>query len=431
MEGRGYSTTHREHSAGARCLTIQGVSTILHERGSVMRRWITGIFLCLVVTAGFAQDDEAARANVLFQAGRRPEALPLYEDLAQAHPNEQLYAEHLADCLGAEAVQLSDPAKIKAVRIREREAAKRAVALGDTAEFVRQMANLDPDQPLYSGIISPAKALLTEAEKAYTAGDFPAAMAKYTAAAEADPHLYEAPLYAGDTAYVQQDLATAAPWFVRAIEIDPNRETAYRYWGDAILKLGNDPATAKEKFIDAIVAEPYSKFAWQGLRQWADIEKETVLAPKIDRPAAPVADPNKPNTITIPSNLAAGDDKQHPGASAWMTYSIIRGSYFAGLFKKNFPNEQEYRHSLMEEDAALSSVAVAVKGKKIKPENLDESLRNLVELKNAGMLDCWILISGADNGIAQDYDVYRNQHRQLLHDYIERFVVHGGAIPAR
>jgi len=121
------------------------------------------------------------------------------------------------------------------------------------------MANLDPEQPLYAGIISPAKALLTEAEKAYTAGDFPTAMAKYTAAAEADPHLYEAPLYAGDTAYVQKDLNTAAPWFARAIGIDPNRETAYRYWGDAILKLGNDPAAAREKFIDAIVAEPYSK----------------------------------------------------------------------------------------------------------------------------------------------------------------------------
>jgi tetratricopeptide (TPR) repeat protein len=387
--------------------------------------------MSLAIAAGFAQDDEATRANAFFHAGKRPEALPLYEDLAKAHPNEQLYAERLADCRGAEAAQLSDPAEIKAVRIRERDAAKRAIALGDTAEYVRQMANLDPDKPLYSGIISPAKALLAEAEKAYTAGDFPTAMAKYTAAAEADPHLYEAPLYAGDTAYVQKDLATAAPWFVRAIEIDPNRETAYRYWGDAILKLGGDPALAKEKFIDAIVAEPYSKFAWQGLRQWADIEKAPLLAPKIDRPAAPVVDAKKPGNINITLDAQATDDKQHPGASAWLTYSIIRGSYSAGLFKKNFPNEKEYRHSLMEEDAALSAVAATVKGKRIKPENLDESLRNLVELKNAGMLDCWILISGADNGIAQDYDAYRNQHRQLLHDYLERFVVHGGTNPAQ
>src|ERR1017187_8107508 len=148
-----------------------------------MRGWIAGMVLCLAlagVAAGpaWAQDDEAARANDLYKAGKRPEALPLYEDLAKANPNEQLYAERLADCLGAEATQLSDPAEVKAVRIRERDAAKRAVTLGDTAEFVRQMANLDPEQPLYASIISPAKALLTEAEKAYTAGDFPTAMAK-------------------------------------------------------------------------------------------------------------------------------------------------------------------------------------------------------------------------------------------------------------
>jgi tetratricopeptide (TPR) repeat protein len=387
--------------------------------------------MCLAVSAALAQDDEATRANDLYKAGKRPEALPLYEDLAKANPNEQLYAERLADCLGAEATQLSDPAEVKAVRIRERDAAKRAVTLGDTAEFVRQMANLDPEQPLYASIISPAKALLTEAEKAYTAGDFPTAMAKYTAAAEADPHLYEAPLYAGDTAYVQKDLNTAAPWFARAIGIDPNRETAYRYWGDAILKLGNDPAAAREKFIDAIVAEPYSKFAWQGLRQWADIEKATLLAPKIDRPAGPVVDAKKPGNVTINIDPAATDDKQHPGASAWLMYSLIRAGYRGDEFKKNFPNEKEYRHSLKEEDAALVTVVESIKNQNVKTSELDESLRNLVELNDAGMLDCWILISASDEGIAKDYDAYRKQHRQLLHDYLERFVVHGGMNPAQ
>ena len=128
-------------------------------------------------------------------------------------------------------------------------------------------------------------------------------MAKYEAAAEADPQLYEAPLFAGDTAYVQKDLKTAAHWFARAIAIDPNRETAYRYWGDAIYKLGNDPAAAKEKFIDAIVAEPYSKFAWQGMQQWAQIEKAEVLAPKIERPAAPAVDAKNPENINYQPRL--------------------------------------------------------------------------------------------------------------------------------
>ncbi len=401
-----------------------------------MRRWLAGICVWAAVigfaaSGASAQDDEAAKANVLFQAGKRIDALPLYEDLARAHPNELVYAERLADCLGAQAAQLSDPAEVKAVRMRERDAAKQAVALGDTAEFVKMMANLDPDQPLFGGIHGPGKALLTEAEKAYTAGDFPLAMAKYTAAAEADPQLYEAPLYAGDTAYVQKDLKAAAPWFARAIGVDPDRETAYRYWGDAILKLGDDPAAAKEKFIDAIVAEPYNKLAWQGLKQWAQIEKATLLAPKIDRPAGPVVDPNKPNNMTININPIMTDDKKHPGSYAWLGYAMSRAAFQGDEFKKLFPDEKEYRHTLKEEDTALGAVADIAKGAKVKKEKLDESLRDLVELNNAGMLDCWILISGADDGIAQDYAAYRKDHRQLLHDYLERFVVHAGTTPAQ
>ena len=400
-----------------------------------MRRWLAGITLGLAIlslaSAGFAQDDEAARANELFQARKRPEALPLYEDLAKAHPNEMLYFERLADCLGAKAAQLSDPAEIKATLTRMRDAAKRAVELGDTTEYIRMMANIDPGQPLYGGITSPGKALLMEAEKAYTAGDFPTAMDKYTAAANADPKLYDAPLFAGDTAFVQGNLKTAALWFARAIAIDPDRETAYRYWGDAILKYGKDPMAAREKFIDAIVAEPYNRLAWQGIQQWAEIEKAVISAPKIERPARPEVDPKNPKNITININPTTTDEKTHPGAASWMMYSLMRASYRGDKFKKEFPDEKEYRHSLKEEDAALSGVVAVMKERKVKLDKLDESLRNLVELNDAGMLDSWILISGADNGIAQDYDAYRKQHRQLLHDYLSRFVVHGGVSPAQ
>jgi tetratricopeptide (TPR) repeat protein len=388
--------------------------------------------MSLAIGAGFAQNEEATRANALFKAGKRPEALPLYEDLAKAYPNEQLYAERLADCLSAESAQLTDPAEIKAVRIRERDAAKRAIELGDTAEFIRQMASLDPDQPLYSGIVSPGKSLLAEAEKAYAAGDFRTAMTEYEAAAEVDPHLYEAALYAGDTAYVQQDLATAAPWFVRAIEIDPNRETAYRYWGDAILKYDNDPMAAREKFIDAIVAEPYNRLAWQGIRQWAQLEKAVLMSPRIERPQPPTSDPKKPGNITITMPALNGKDpKDNPSGAIWLSYSMKRALWRSEDFNKNFPSEKEYRHTLQEEHDSLTTALTVAKELKVDHDKLDESLRNLVELNDAGMLDCWILINGADNGIAQDYDAYRKQHRQLLHDYLSRFVVHGGVNPAQ
>jgi tetratricopeptide (TPR) repeat protein len=396
-----------------------------------MRGWIAGICLSLVITSltvtGSAQEDEAAKANTLFKAGKRVDALPLYEDLFKAHPDEMVYAERLADCLGAQAAQLTDPAQVKAVRTRERDAAKRAVELGETANYIKMMAQIDPNEPLYGSLSGPGAALLKEAEKAYTAGDFTTAMAKYTAAADADPKLYDAALYAGDTAYSQKDLKTAAAWFAKAVAIDPNRETAYRYWGDAIFRYGSDPSAAKEKFLDAVVAEPYSKLAWQGIEQWAQVEKAVLLAPKIDRPAGPTVDAKNPNSVNVLIDIGTIDEKKDPGASSWMMYSLMRGGYHGDLFKKNFPDEKQYRHSLREEDTALTAVAESIKDKKIKRDKLDESLRNLVDLTNDGMLDCWILISAADQGIAQDYAAYRDQHRKQLHDYLAHYVVHGGS----
>jgi tetratricopeptide (TPR) repeat protein len=305
-----------------------------------------------------------------------------------------------------------------------RDVAKRAVELGDKAVIMQLLAEADPDKPTQFGSETSVSALMAAAEKAYSAGDFPKAMQGYTAAAAADPKLYEAPLFAGDTAYAQKDLKTAAKWLARAIAVDPNRETAYRYWGDAILRFGDDPDGAKEKFIDAVVAEPYSKLAWQGIQQWAQRENAVLLPPQIHRPAPPVRDPKKPNNISIQVDPESIDDKKHPGGAAWMMYSLTRASWNGDEFRKQFPEEKEYRHTLKEEDAALSMVAQSVKEQNIKADNLDEGLRNLLELKDAGMLDCWILIQGADNGIARDYDAYRREHSSLLHQYLERFVVH-------
>jgi tetratricopeptide (TPR) repeat protein len=380
----------------------------------------------LASISGAAQQDEAARANALYNAGKRPDALPLYEDLVKAHPNEWLYAERLADCLGAKAAQSDDPAEVKTLRTRERDVAQRAIKLGDPNYFVQLLAKINPDGPVKIAAASPGGNLLQEGEKAFTAGNYRAAYAKYSLAADADPKLYIAPLFAGDTAYQLRDLKTASRWFAQAIAVDPNRETAYRYWGDALLRIGNDPAAAKPKFIDAVVAEPYNQISWKGLQQWAQRTGAVVLAPKIVRPAGPEVDPKKPNKITIHLDPATGDNKKNPATSAWLMYSMIRASYYGDSFRKDFPDEKVYRHTLKEEDSALSTVVTFVKEKKLDPATLDESLRNLVELSDAGMLDCWILVSGADEGIQQDYDAYRKGHRQLLRDYLDRFVARGG-----
>ena len=395
-----------------------------------MRRCTLLILILGIPLTSIGQIDKAQRANELWHSEKRLEALPLYEELVKEFPKGWLYEERLADCYFAKTAQATDPAEIKELRVKTRNAAKKAIELGDTRVVAQSMANIDPDAKDTPAPEGSGAAFLKQAEKAFTAGDLQGAMALYGKAADADPKLYEAPLFAGDVAMRLKDLKTATKWFVQAIAIDPDRETAHRYWGDALMRLGGDPFVAREKFIDALVAEPYSKYAWQGIRQWAETEKAVILAPKIDRPGGPLVDAKKPNNINITIDAGSIDDKKHPGSSAWMMYSLVRAGYRGDSFKKDFPDEKVYRHTLKEEDSALTLVATSVEEKKINPKKLDESLRNLVELNHAGMLDCWILISGADNGVAQDYNTYRKEHRQLLHDYLSKYVVHGGVNPS-
>jgi tetratricopeptide (TPR) repeat protein len=405
-----------------------------------MLRFFAGMCLCFTI-ASYGQQADASKADALFKAGKLTEALPLYEELAKENPNQALYDERLIICLSAGLKQVIDPAEATKLRTQMRDAGRRAVALGDASPIVQVASQIDPNESPPSVPMTPAGALFNEAERAFSAGDYSTALAKYTQAADADPKMYEAPLYAGDTAYKQHDMAAAGKWYARAIAINPDRETAYRYWGDAILAVTmmGDPTTeafkarlkmldpqASTKYLDAVVAEPYNRLAWAGIQKWAKVRNATLQAPRIDRPAAPTVDPANSSKITIHVDPSIGSGKSTDESAGWLAYSMVRASYRGDGFKKDFPNETQYRHTLKEESKALNMVVTIVKQKNIKPEEMDESTRNLIALSDAGMLDCWILISGADQGIAQDYDAYRKDHRQLLHDYLDKFVVHGG-----
>ena len=65
-----------------------------------------------------------------------------------------------------------------------------------------------------------------------------------------------------------------------------------------------------------------------------------------------------------------------------------------------------------------------VKDRKIADDKLDPTLKSLIALDKDGMLECWVLLSHADQGIAQDYAAYRATHRELLHAYMDKYVVH-------
>jgi tetratricopeptide (TPR) repeat protein len=383
---------------------------------------VTGIVLS-AQTAATKSDAEVQKedqqAEALYQQQNFLGALPLFEDLHQQRPESNVFRERLAMTLLAKAGTEAQ-ADATVTRERARKLLLDAKAAGDDSNLVQILleklsapATASSDKPK-----SPGAEALAKAEKAFSSGDLNGALVFYKQAAEADPTMYEAPLFAGDAEYKLKHYDEAGTWYAKAIGIDPNRETAYRYWGDTLMHKG-DRKGAQSKFIDAVVAEPYSKAPWIGLKQWAEANHLQLASPPITLPKQPMPDAKGNVNVTIDSSTVGS-----PTSGAWLIYSMSPSVWRSTEFKKHYPDETAYRHSLAEEAESLRSVISVVKEQKIPEDRLDSTLKSLIALDKDGMLECWILLNHADQGIAQDYAAYRATHRDLLHAYMDKYVVH-------
>ena len=346
-------------------------------------------------------------------------ALPLFEDLHKQRPESNVFRERLAMTLLARAGTES-PADAAATRDRAHKLLLDAKAAGDNSNLLQiLLEKLSAATPAVTdNPNSPGADALSRAEKAFSSGDLPGALVFYKQAAEADPNLYEAPLFAGDAAYKLKNYDEAGAWYAKAIEINPNRETAYRYWGDVLMHKG-DQKSAQSKFIDAVIAEPYTKASWIGLKQWAEATHAKLASPPITLPRQAVPNEKGGENVTIDPSTLGG-----PTSGAWLIYEMNPVLWRKTEFKKHYPNEAVYRHSLAEEAESLRTAIAFVTEKKIAQDQLDPTLKSLVALEKDGMLECWILLNHADQGIAQDYVAFREKHRDLLHAYMDKYVVH-------
>ena len=88
-------------------------------------------------------------------------------------------------------------------------------------------------------------------------------------------------------------------------------------------------------------------------------------------------------------------------------------------FANAYPGEREYRRSLAEEVDALKAVAewASMQLKEKKVSQLSPSLANLVKLKDAGLLEAYVLFARVDKDIARDYAAFRSSNRDKLKRY--------------
>lgn len=372
---------------------------------------------------------EATSADSLFKSQNLVGALPLYEDLHKREPESNVWRERLAGCLlGAAANQTPEVAAT--TRERARKLLLDIVASGQSSNMTQILLEKlnAPVAAAQAGPVSPGAEAMKRAEKAFTSGDLPGALKGYEDAMAADPKMYEAPLFAGDTEYKQGHFAEADQWYAQAVAINPNRETAYRYWGDCLMKQG-ETIQAEGKFIDAVIAEPYQRTPRVGLKQWADATHAILMAPAITLPARPkIATSDKDGFITSmtvgidPAVMAAYKDS--PVLPSIMAYEMGSTIWVSGMFHKTYPTEKQYRHSLGEEAQSIRVALSTLAKANLPPEKVDTTWRTLAELDKDGMLECWILLDHPDQGIAQDYVAYRTEHRDLLHAYIAKYDVH-------
>src|SRR5215469_5326745 len=362
---------------------------------------------------------EDAKAQAMYDKRDYLGALPVYEDLHARVPTSTVFDERLAMCLLMK-TGTQNETDAAVTRKRAKELLLQAKAGGDTSNLMQILLEKLTDAEGAPPAPHPAGyEWLQKAEAAFSSGDLPLALENYKKALEVNPQYYAAALFAGDAEYKMGHAGEAGVWFARAIAIDPDTETAYRYWGDTLEKAG-DHAQAEEKFIGGIVAEPYTRAPRIGLVQWADANHARIVPPPITLPARAATGADGRVNITLPES----DKKDDPETALRLTYAMQSALWQGDEFKKHFPDEKKYRHSLPEEAESIRSMLTVAREQKIPEDKLSTSTKLLMELEQNGMLECWILIDHPDQGIAQDYVAYRKDHRKLLEQYIAKYDVH-------
>jgi tetratricopeptide (TPR) repeat protein len=386
-------------------------------------------------------DPDRERAFKLYEAQNFVEATPLLEKLAEKYPNDPAVLGRLGFSIYAATASVKDPAQRRQLREMALQVLRRAQRAGDNSSLTQMtlgaLESGGTTEVPFSNVLNAEKAM-REGEDAFVRGDLDKALAAYRRALELDPVLYEAALYAGDMYFKKGHLESdarkkgelmtqAGEWFAKAVRINADRETAHRYWGDALMMGQNRRDESRDHFVDAIVAEPYTRSSWVGLAQWAQKYGVRLAHPKIDVQSS--VSPLKDNKMTItidPKSLEKSDD----GRAAWMMYGIARAAWSTNnyeMFKKAYPGEKTYRHSLREESDALRAVVEGVRNQQKAGEvkQLSKDLQFLLQLEEAGLLEAYVLFARPDEGIAQDYAEYRKANRDKLRRYLVEHLASG------
>src|SRR5437870_8639792 len=252
------------------------------------------------------QNTDRDRAFQLLREGKFADAQQILEKLAVEKSSDGDVQFGLGFAILATSTNIQEEAARRQARVRSRNFLLRAKELGVQDDYKdlleSSLASIAPDGGEMTKFSNSAEAekAMREGEAAFTREEYDKAIEAYQRALTLDPRLYLAAVFLGDMYFQKKQIDKAGEWYGRAIAIDPNRETAHRYWSDVLLKNGQ-MNESRAQAIEAIIAEPYNRTAYNGLVQWAKMNKVSINHPKIDQPPLSMrsSTDNNQTTITI------------------------------------------------------------------------------------------------------------------------------------
>src|SRR5215216_383528 len=192
---------------------------------SPLKHGIVVLLLLIPFVTATAQDDERQRAFQLYKDAKYVEALPLFEKLAVANPQDRAVFETLGLLVYTQSAYLKDPEERRKARKRGRELLLQAQELGSSSPTVAALIEGIPADGGNDENYSPQKEVdeaMKQGEAAFAKGDFATALEMYKRAFLLDPKLYEAALFIGDVYFKTADQPKAGEWFERATQINPD-----------------------------------------------------------------------------------------------------------------------------------------------------------------------------------------------------------------
>jgi tetratricopeptide (TPR) repeat protein len=440
---------------------------ITRVRWSVVCSVLVGIF-ALTVSCAFGQQATAdfatkkQQADALFAQNKLEESEPFYEQLAADSNADWVVFSRLGFLLYSRMSNTRDDQQRKEFADRARTALLRARELGDrtalTNLYISTLANGTPAYSHYSDNAE-ADGVMHDAETVYLKGDMAASIELYKKALAIDPKLYLAAVNIGDGYYkTPGKQEEAQEWFAKAVAINPNGETAYRYWADDLMKLGK-VQEARDKFVEAYITQPSNRLTVAALANWAKGQNITLAQPVVKIPITiapdasgyvvtvptgamisasplkiyykPLPTDGNPAEITyrVVSQLGGGygaslspEQINNPTFMAWMKYAGAR-MVWAREFFQGHPGQTSVRNNLPEEALALRT---AISQLDANTKDLDPSLATLMKLDKDGVLEAFIFLARADQGIMQDYPAYLVENRDVLRRYVMNWVFPNG-----